>query len=234
MELADSMLASARKGSAARLAHALYMRSVAYSSIGQFGKGAQFAGEARAAAITSGSPTAHAEASYALGVALEPTNPAEARAHLQRAIDLASSEGNRWIQAFALTEVLWREARDGRACEALAGYRDVIELWYRGSDWANQWLSLRHLFGILVQLRAYLAAATLHGALVAAGARHALPVTDVAVVDALEDELRTNLGLDAFDAAARRGAALRDAEVIDFVRTQIDALSGAAGDHAAT
>ena len=45
------------------------------------------------------------------------------------------------------------------------GYADVIDLWYRGGDWANQWLSLRHVFGILVQLRAHLGAATLHGAL---------------------------------------------------------------------
>ena len=33
---------------------------------------------------------------------------------LQRAADIAREAGNRWIQAFALTEVLWLEARQGR------------------------------------------------------------------------------------------------------------------------
>jgi predicted ATPase/DNA-binding SARP family transcriptional activator len=233
-EWGNRMVTSARHGSPARLAHALYMRSVAYCSVGAYAKGAQLAGEARAAAIASGSPTAQAQAFYALGIALEPTNPVEARAHLQRATDVASAAGNRWIQAFALTEVLWREARDGRPREALARYGDVIELWYRGGEWANQWLSLRHLFGILVQLRAYLAAATLHGALRSAGAAYALPFTDAEVINALEDELREHLGEATFDAAVRRGASLRDAEVIEFVRTQIDALSGIADDQAAT
>ncbi len=161
----DSMIESARQGSAGRLAHALYMRSVAHTSLGEYVKGAQLAGEARAAADTSGSPTARAQASYALGLALESTSPTEAAEHLRRAVELAESAGNRWIQAFALTEVLWLRAREGEPREALARYADVVELWYRGGDWANQWLSLRHVFGILVQLHAHLGAATLHGAL---------------------------------------------------------------------
>ena len=45
-------------------------------------KGAQLAGEARAAAAACGSPTAHAQASYALGLALESTDPIEAAEHL--------------------------------------------------------------------------------------------------------------------------------------------------------
>ncbi len=175
-EWMDRMIASARSGSAARLTHALYMRSVSFTSVGDNVKGAQYAGEARAAAAACGSPTAKAQALYALGLALESTDPEEAAAHLQRAADVALGAGNRWIQAFALTEVLWLQAREGQPREALERYSDVIEIWYRGGDWANQWLSLRHVFGILVQLRAYLGAATLHGALTAAGAAYALPV----------------------------------------------------------
>ena len=49
-EWMDRMVASAREGSPARLAHALYMRSVAYTSVGDNVKGAQLAGEASAAA----------------------------------------------------------------------------------------------------------------------------------------------------------------------------------------
>ncbi len=135
--------------------------------------------------------------------------------------------GNRWIQAFALTEVLWLEARQGRPRQALARYIDVIDLWYRGGDWANQWLSLRHVFGILVQLRADLAAATLHGALTAAGSAYALPfeAADAQRISELVDDLRTGSGPAAFASAVRRGTTLSDGEIIDFVRAQIQTLS---------
>jgi predicted ATPase/DNA-binding SARP family transcriptional activator len=226
-EWMSRMIASAREGSAARLTHALYMRSVAHTSLGENVKGAQLAGEAHANAITSGSPTAHAQASYALGLALESSNPEEAATHLRDAVDLAREAGNRWIQAFALTEVLWLRAREGDPRGALAGYSDVIELWYRGGDWANQWLSLRHVFGILVELRARLGAATLHGALTAAGAAYALPfeASEAEHLSTLVDELRQQLGAGAFATAVRRGAALSDGEMIGFVRAQIHALS---------
>jgi hypothetical protein len=226
-EWMDRMIASARDGSPARLAHALYMRSVACTSLGDRARGAQLAGEAAAAAAASGSPTARAQALYASGLALEAASPQEASAHLQHSAEVAAAAGNRWVQAFALTEVLSLEAREGRPREALARYADVVDLWYRGGDWANQWLSLRHVFGILVQLRASLGAATLHGALTAAGAAYALPIeaSDAARITALVDDLREQLGVSAFAAAVRRGASLSDAEIIDFVRAQIDALT---------
>ncbi len=130
------------------------------------------------------------------GASLAATDPKEATILLQEAADIACNAGNRWIQAFALTEVLWLEASQGRPREALQRYADVIDLWYRGGDWANQWLSLRHVFGILVQLRADLGAATLHGALSAAGAAYALPfaVADAERITSLVDELRDRLG----------------------------------------
>ena len=152
------------------------------------------------------------------------TKPAS---ELQRAADIAREAGNRWIQAFALTEVLWLEAHQGRPREALARYIDVIDLWYRGGDWANQWLSLRHVFGILVQLRADLGAATLHGALTAAGSAYALPfeAADAQRIGVLVDDLRDRLGAAAFASAVRRGTTLSDGEIIAFVRAQIHALS---------
>jgi predicted ATPase/DNA-binding SARP family transcriptional activator len=223
----ERMVASARDGEPARLAHALYMRSVAATSMGDAAAGSALADEANAAAQASGSPTARAQAHYALGLTVEAKDPAEAAILLQCSADLAREAGNRWIQAFALTEVLSLEAREGRPREALARYADVVDLWYRGGDWANQWLSLRHVFGILVQLRANLGAATLHGALAAAGAAYALPIeaSDAERITALVDELRERLGPGAFASAVRRGAALSDAEIVEFARAQISALA---------
>jgi predicted ATPase/DNA-binding SARP family transcriptional activator len=227
IEWTDRMIASAQRGSPARLAHAFYMRSVAFTTVGDNVMGAQFAANSGVAAAESGSPTARAEALYARGFALKSTSPTEATAELQQAADIARECGNRWIQAFALTQVLWLEARQGRAREALARYIDVIDLWYRGGDWANQWLSLRHVFGILVQLRADLGAATLHGALTAAGSAYALPfeAADAQRISDLVDDLRDRLGVAAFASAVRRGASLSDGEIIEFVRAQIHALS---------
>jgi predicted ATPase len=227
IEWTDRMIASAQRGSPARLAHALYMRSVAFTTVGDNVEGAQFAADSGVAAANSGSPTAHAQALYAQGLARKSTSPLEATAELQRAADIARNAGNRWIQAFALTEVLWLEARQGRPREALARYIDVIDLWYRGGDWANQWLSLRHVFGILVQLRADLGAATLHGALTAAGSAYALPfeAADAQRINALVDDLRDRLGAAAFASAVRRGSSLSDGEIIEFVRAQIRALA---------
>jgi predicted ATPase len=227
VEWMDRMVASARRGSPARLAHALYMRSVAFSSLGDAVGGDRFASDCLVAAADSGSPTAMAQALYARGLALKATSPVDASAELQRAADMASDAGNRWIQAFALTEVLWLEARQGLPGQALARYIDVIDLWYRGGDWANQWLSLRHVFGILVQLRADLGAATLHGALTAAGSAYALPfeAADAQQIGELVDTLRDRLGSAAFASAVRRGTTLSDGEIIVFVREQIYALS---------
>jgi predicted ATPase/DNA-binding SARP family transcriptional activator len=226
-EWTDRMIASAQSGSSARLAHALYMRSVAFTMVGDTVRGSQFAANSGVAAAESGSPTAYAQALYAQGLARKSTSPKEAADELQRAADIARDAGNRWIQAFALTEVLWLEANQGRPREALARYIDVIDLWFRGGDWANQWLSLRHVFGILVQLRADLGAATLHGALTAAGSAYALPfdATDAQRINALVDDLRDRLGAAAFASAVRRGTSLSDGEIVEFVRAQIRALA---------
>jgi tetratricopeptide (TPR) repeat protein len=228
-EWTDRMIVSAQSGSPARLAHALYMRSVAFTTVGDSVRGAQFAANCAVAAADSGSPTAYAQALYAQGLARKSTSPQEATDELRRAADIARDAGNRWIQAFALTEVLSLEGRQGRPREALARYIDVIDLWFRGGDWANQWLSLRHVFGILVQLRADLGAATLHGALTAAGSAYALPfeASDAQRINALVDDLRERLGAAAFASAVRRGSSLSEGEIIEYVRAQIRALAPA-------
>ena len=77
-EWTDRMIASAQSGSPARLAHALYMRSVAFTMVGDTVRGAQFAANSSVAAAESGSPTAHAQALYAQGLSRKSTSPKEA------------------------------------------------------------------------------------------------------------------------------------------------------------
>jgi len=225
----DRMLASARDGSPSRLAHALYMRSVAETSVGRTVQGAIMAGEASATARTSGSPTALAQASYALGLALERTDATESLRLLRESARLASSVGNRWIEAFADTEVWWLEARYGDVLTALRGSGVVIETWNRGGDWANLRLSLRRVFGLLVRLGDHRSAALLHGALEASGAASALPFepNDAHDVDRSVQNLRTSLGQAEYDAAVAAGASLSDPELVHFILTRVKTYTGA-------
>lgn len=223
-----SMLASARRSDEpGRIAHALYMLSVASTSTGDPIRGAMLAGEASQAAIRVGSPTASAQANYARGLALESVDPDEAFEHLVRASDLAASAGNRWVQAFALTEVHWLRARRGEPLTALRGYADVIDLWYRGGDWANQWLSLRRVLAILISLQAFEPAAVLHGALNAMGASHAMPFEPTDAAALLHDIERLQSALDpaTLATAEERGATMTDHEIISFINHEIKLLT---------
>jgi hypothetical protein len=76
-----------------------------------------------------------------------------------------------------------------------------------------------------------LAAATLHGALTAAGSAYALPfeAADAQRISTLVDDLRHRLGAAGFASAVRRGSSLSDGEIIEFVRAQIGALAPAGG-----
>ncbi len=221
----DRMVESARRGSPSRLAHALYMRSVGETSIGRTVQGAITAGEARATARLSGSPTAIAQASYALGVALEVPEPAESLRLLRESAHLASSAGNRWIEAFAQTEVWWIEARNGDLGNALTGSGRVIDIWHRGGDWANLRLSLRRVVGLLTQVGDHYGAAVLHGALDASGAMSALPFKprDAEDLDAAVAVFTTALGQRRFDAAVEDGASLGETELVTFVQERIAA-----------
>jgi hypothetical protein len=175
--------------------------------------------ETQAAADACGSPTSLAQAGYALGLALESTALSSSRDELARAAARGAEAGNRWIEAFATTEVLWIEARLGHTEAALRGYESVIETWYRGGDWANQWLSIRHVFGLLQQLGMDEAAVVVHGGLSAAGANHALPFepADAARLQASVDVLRTQLGAERFATASARGSGMTDHELVTYV-----------------
>jgi hypothetical protein len=202
------------------------MRSAAETSLGDSEGGAALARRSTNAAMQSGSPTAHAQAAYALGLSFETTDPAQALRLLDRSVQHAETVDNRWIRAFALTESLSIRAKSGEPREALRGYHDVIDTWFRGGDWANQWLSLRYVFAIFESLGHNEVAATLHGALEAAGVMRALPVGPGFADDISRavDRLSGRLGPGDFAEATERGRAMRDEEV---VRYALDAITSA-------
>jgi predicted ATPase len=228
----DQMVTAARAGgSPSDLAHAQYMMSVARTSVGDTARGAELAGDALVAAERSGSPTARAHAAYAHGLVLRSDDTDRAEQELRRCAELGRAAGNRWIRAFALTEVHWLTTQRGQIVEGLRGFAEVIDTWHRGGDWANQWLSLRHVFGVLIRLDAHHAAAVLHGALVAVGAAYALPFepADAERLAAEVDRLRGLLDPADFATAVRTGAAMRDTDIVAHVLAEIERLTTPSG-----
>ena len=223
----DRMVAVAEaSGSPAALSHALYMVSVARTSIGETARGAMLAQRAAATAEGCGSPTARGAGAYAHGLALRASDSGQAERALRLAAELGEESGNRWIRAFALTEVHWLAAQQGRVADGLRGFAEVVDIWYRGGDWANQWLSMRHVLGILVDLGAHRAAAVLHGALAAAGATAALPFEpgDAKQLAAEANRTRDVLGPAEYASAAHSGAAMSDGDTVAHVKSEIDHL----------
>lgn len=195
------------------------MTSVARTSTGDPEGAREAAAVARAAAERCGGPTALAQACYADGLSREVTDPDAALASLRKSAEHAGSVGNRWLRAFARTEelsLLARRELPGAAAEVLSGFHEVVDTWFRGGDWANQWLSLRHLFGVFVALGDDEVAGLLHGAIQAAGATTALPFepTDAARTTTLVECARARCGEASFDAAVARGRVMRDEEVV--------------------
>ena len=174
--LDDLVKGALASGDDARIAHAYYMRSLSETRNAASNPGLHYAQRATEAAARSQNPTAQAQAAYATGIWLTATAPTPARAELRQSETLARDVGNHWFELFARTETLWLQALDGEPLLALAGYADVLAAWHRAGDWANQWLSLRHVFGICCQIGADDLAMLIHGALEhARGAVDAFP-----------------------------------------------------------
>ncbi|MSV85846.1 MAG: AAA family ATPase [Actinobacteria bacterium] len=213
-------------GRIGRLAHALYMRSVAQTSIGDPDGGARWAEEAQKVSASLENPTALSQAAYAAGLAAAHSNPVKALRLLEESAELADSVGNLWLRSFARTEAMWLRAMNGEIEEALGGYREVIGTWFRGGDWANQWLSLRHVAGILASRGRDEEAALLSGALRAAGAAAALPFAplDADELAGLNRELATRLGEDALAAASSKGASMRADAAVALTLAAIDSV----------
>ena len=143
-------------------------------------------------------------------------------ARCERSEALAREVGNRWFELFARTEALWLRAADGDPWAALADLADVLEAWHRAGDWANQWLSLRHVFGICSQVGADDLAMIIHGALDHAGAVDAFPFEPGAAAELATtvEALRDRLG-DRIVALQQQGRSGTTSSVIGLIVDRI-------------
>ncbi|MEJ2871449.1 BTAD domain-containing putative transcriptional regulator [Actinomycetospora sp. OC33-EN08] len=210
------------------IAHASYMRSVAATSVGDVEGARRFAALARAAARGCAAPTARAQADCATGLCVRREDPDRALGLLHDSAGNAASVGNRWLRAFARTEELALRAARGDVDTALWGYSDVVGTWFRGGDWANLWLSLRHVSAIFAVIGEERTSATLHGAIHAAGAATALPFEpgDADRITATAESVRVRLGEDEYGRAVATGRGMRDEDVVRMTLERLAALTG--------
>ena len=171
-------------------------------------------------------PTALASALYARALTLEPVDPGRAASMLEESIEHGSVVDNRWIVAFARTELVSLAGRRGDFDGALRVASDVIDTWYRAGDWANQWLTLRHVAGVLAQRGDHEEAAVLQGAVRVASAELAMPIeaSDLRRVGAILEQLPNALGPDRLAEAEARGAAMPGDSIVRHTQQLITQL----------
>ncbi len=207
----------------ARLVHALYMTAVGLASAARSEESRSLAEEALSLAHRIENPTALASALYARAITLEPLDPGRAASMLEQAVEHGTSVGNRWIVAFARTELISLAARRGDLDIALDLAGLVVDTWHRAGDWANQWLTLRHVAGVFALRGDFEPAAVLRGALHVASADLAMPIeaSDHRRLAAILERLPDALGGARLAELEAEGAALSGDAVVQYAQNAI-------------
>ena len=180
--------------------------------------------QARAAAVSSGSPSALAFVSWITGELTANTSPAEARRHLQHAVALAASVDSSFVTGISRVSLATLDARHGDAMIALGHYDQAIREWRQAGAWTPLWVTFRTLVEFLVRVGAWHDAATLYGAVTAA-VNGAPPFgADAARLRDSAALLRRSLTDTEFQSRTRDGERLEGNEVIRFA---LEAISRA-------
>ena len=204
-----------------RLAHALYMHSVAKSSIGDLDEAAELALRARELGLATGSPTDIASGWAATGFSSHGDLPGAVEA-FARSDEIARSVGNRWLSTFARTEMYGLLIDQGHAAEACAGLADVVDIWFRAGEWSQQWITLSRCLLGLMAVGDFELAARLVGAIRARSALGTTPAMAVLRERALSaaEALEERFG-DRFAELAAAGAAMPVVDVVAETRAAL-------------
>jgi predicted ATPase/DNA-binding winged helix-turn-helix (wHTH) protein len=219
IEVADA------SGNASRRAHAHYMASVAASSCGDYDEGHRLSQLARRAAEVSGGVTDLASSWVAEGFSIhgDDARALSAFAHGDR---LARSVGNRWLSAFARTEIGALKVSHGdleAGCEELA---EQVDTWYRTGEWAQQWHTLMRCVIALDRIGRPTVAAEVLGSIEAHSAVGAPPlmVTLRDLVLETRDSIERQLGADRSAACRAAGALLPVGSTVERTRLALRGL----------
>ncbi|MEO5902092.1 MAG: winged helix-turn-helix domain-containing protein [Ilumatobacteraceae bacterium] len=205
-----------------RLAHAYYMYSVGSSSTGDWDEANVYVAKAHEVGRRSGSPTDLASASVAQGFATRHDDEAALEA-FATADRLARSAGNRWMSAFARTEASGLLVAQGDVVNGCAGLADVVDVWYRSGEWAQQWHTLSRCLIGLDRIGQNEIAAQVLGAIDAHTAMGGPPVMSTLRDLAFEtrDSVTARLGQTRTDLERAAGASLPVATLVGRVRNAL-------------
>jgi predicted ATPase/DNA-binding winged helix-turn-helix (wHTH) protein len=218
MESALQVSLAEASGNRSRIVHACYMASVALSTEGDFDGAARYVARARSEARQTESPTDLASVSVAQGFASADADDAlEAFVTAER---LASSAGNRWMSAFARTEVSGLLVHRGDIDEGCAGLAEMVALWQRAGDWTQQWLTLARCVIALHRVGQSELAAEVLGAIEAHAMLGVAPMSPTlrGVAFTTRDELVSELGAARADELRSAGASCPVEDIVERTR----------------
>ncbi len=209
-----------------RLTHACYMHSIGNSSLGRRDVAVELAARARELGARTGSPTDLAEGWVATGFSAtdDPTTAIDAFAEGDR---FARAAGNRWMSAFARTELSGLLLGVGDVTTACAQLADIVDVWFRAGEWAQQWHTVTRCVIALAAIGEDELATEVLGAVdahSAVGAPPVIPLLRDRVLD-LSTELRARHGAELDDRLRATGPRMPVAELVERTRR---ALLGAA------
>lgn len=142
---------------ASNLAHrigvvdAMAGETLALAFQGEFARAVDIAHELEEMAADIGAPTYRAYADYALGEAVIDSDPDRSAELLERAVGLAASVNNQFIQAMAPTTLGSVLTRLGKFEEAKTNLHDAMERWENMGLGAYRWTTVQHLAGLLAE-----------------------------------------------------------------------------------
>ncbi|MFE0751786.1 BTAD domain-containing putative transcriptional regulator, partial [Gordonia sp. NPDC058843] len=104
------------------------------------------------ACLTAGEDVVAAWCRYVSGECLLDSDPARAQQLLDGAIESARRHGDRYLLGVAMASRASIEARSGDTERAARLYIDVLEHWRQTGNWTNQWVTVRSVVDVLVEL----------------------------------------------------------------------------------
>jgi tetratricopeptide (TPR) repeat protein len=213
-------------GNASRLVHALYMGAVGLSTAGDYERAREYVARARQIGESTGSPTDLASSAVAEGFATRNDNEA-ALAAFETADRLAQTAGNRWMSAFARTEVAGLLVHRGDLDHGSAMLASMVDLWYRAGEWSQQWHTLSRCLLALDRIDQHQLAAELVGAIEAHSKLGVPPMSTILreVVLGVRDSLSVRFSPAVFEELCASGAAR---SVVSVVHRTQNALLGRA------
>ncbi|HEV2069922.1 MAG TPA: BTAD domain-containing putative transcriptional regulator [Acidimicrobiales bacterium] len=191
-------------------------RAVSAAKNGHLSTAVGLTEEAWQVAAAAGSPTMKAHVLYSQGESLLEVDPLRALAPIERALELATSVDNVFMQGLALVSATSLRGRHAEPRLALRLFDDVIQHWRRGGNWTQQWLALRNLVELIARVGADEPAAVLYGACTASSTSPSIYGPEVHRLEGVVATVVSRVGQRAFDQARRRGASLSDEEAVSF------------------